>query len=369
MAKNKLGLATLTLASALVLAACGSKNNTQSASSVAKNDKKFSIVFITDSGGVDDKSFNQSAWEGFQSWGKETGRSKGVKGYEYIQSTGDKDYATNFSKAVDAKFDLIYAVGFNLNKSVNEFAEKNPNQKFVAVDAMIDKKFNNGASLVFAEQEAAYLAGIAAAKTTKSNHIGYIGGIQTETLIHFEAGFIAGAKSVNKDIKIENQYVGSFQDAAKGKTIADTMFAQGVDVIYAAAGTSGQGVFTSTKEKMEKDDSKKLWVIGVDMDQEGDGKYKSPSSGKDETVTLTSTLKLVGATMKNFALETEKNGFKSGVYTYNLKDGGVDLTKGKLTEEIHKDIQATKAKIIANEIKVPATLEELKTFLEKLGAN
>lgn len=368
MAKNKLGLATLTLASALVLAACGSKNTTQSASSAANNDKKFSVVFITDSGGVDDKSFNQSAWEGFQAWGKETGRSKGVKGYEYIQSTGDKDYANNFSKAVEAKFDLIYAVGFNLNKSVNEFAEKNPDQKFVAVDAVIDAKFKNGASLVFAEQEAAYLAGIAAAKTTKTNHIGYIGGIQTETLIHFEAGFIAGAKSVNKDIKIENQYVGSFQDAAKGKTIADTMFAQGVDVIYGAAGTSGQGVFTSAKEKMEKDDSKKLWVIGVDMDQEADGKYKSPS-GKEETVTLTSTLKLVGTTMKNFALETEKNGFKTGTTVYKLKDGGVDLTKGKLTDEIYKEVEAAKAKIIAGEIVPPATLEDLKTFLEKLGAN
>lgn len=363
MAKNKLGLATLGLASALVLAACGSKSNTATTSSAA-DAKKFSVVFVTDSGGVDDKSFNQSAWEGFQAWGKETGRQKGVNGYDYIQSTGEKDYDTNFSKAVKAKYDLIYAVGFGLNKKVNEFAEKNPEQKFVAVDAMIDAKFTNGASLVFAEQEAAYLAGIAAAKTTKTNHIGYIGGVRTETLIHFEAGFIAGAKSVNKDIKIENQYVGSFQDAPKGKTIADTMFAQGADVLYPAAGTSALGVFSSAKEKMEKDDSKQLWVIGVDRDQHEDGNYKA-KSGETKSVTLTSTLKEVGNTMKAFALDTEKNGFKTGTYTYRLKDKGVDLTKGQISDAVYKEIEAVKAKIISGEITPPSTDEQLKDFLAK----
>ncbi|MBS4761473.1 BMP family protein [Carnobacteriaceae bacterium zg-ZUI252] len=367
MTKNKLGLATLGLASTLLLAACGGSSSTSTPSSNAGGSAakdKFSVVFVTDSGGVDDKSFNQSAWEGFQAWGKETKREKGVNGYDYIQSTGEKDYATNFSKAIKAKYDLIYAVGFQLNKSVNEFAEKNPDQKFVAVDATINENFKNGASLLFAEQEAAYLAGIAAARTTQTNHIGYIGGIRNATLIHFESGFIAGAKSVNKDIVIENKYVESFQDAPKGKTIADTMYAQGVDVIYAAAGTSGLGVFSSAKEKMEVDDSKKLWVIGVDMDQHEDGNYKT-KSGETKSVTLTSTLKLVGQTMKQFALETEKNGFKTGVFTYRLKDGGVDLTNGQLSEDIKKEVQAAKEKIISGEITPPATDDQLKAFLEK----
>ncbi|NEW62689.1 BMP family ABC transporter substrate-binding protein [Granulicatella sp. zg-ZJ] len=368
MSKRKvLGLVTMSAAAVLLLAACGNKsasNSMEKTTAGEKAAKKFSIVMVTDSGGVDDKSFNQSAWTAMQAWGKEHGREKGAEGYNYIQSSGEKDYATNFKKAVSAKYDLIFAVGFTLQEAANKATEENKDSHFVTVDSVIKDQYTNGASILFAENESAYLAGIAAAKTTKTNHIGYIGGVKTETLIRFEAGFVAGAKSVNKDITIDRQYVGSFQDAGTGKTIANTMFANGADVIYGAAGASGLGVFTAATDLMQADDSKQLWVIGVDLDQHEQGKYKT-KSGEEKSVTLTSTLKKVGEAVVKFAEATEKDGFKSGLTRYTLADGGVDLTDGQLSADVKDAVKKAKQDIIDGKVKAPATEAELDEFLKK----
>lgn len=350
----------LTAGAALLLAACGAKSSSTTTDS-GSNNKKFSIVMITD-GKVDDRSFNQSSWEAMQEWGKETGRKKGTEGFNYIESAGDSEFATNFNTAIKAKYDLIFATGFTLSEAINKAAKENPDSKFVAVDAVIDAAQTNGASLLFAEQESAYLAGIAAAKTTKTNHVSYIGGVETETLIHFEAGFVAGVKSVNKDIKVDVEYVGSFSDAAKAKTLANTMYASGSDVIYAAAGGAGLGVFASATDLVKADSSKQIWVIGVDKDQQEEGKVGDTT----RSVTLTSTLKKVGEVIVQFAKETEKNGFKTGVTTYTLKDGGVDLTDGQLSDAIKSEVKKAKEEIVAGKISVPNNRADLETFLNNL---
>lgn len=353
----------LTAGAVVLLAACGSKSTSTSSNTNSTAANKFSIVMVTD-GKLDDKSFNQSSWEAMQEWGKETGRKKGKDGYNAIESAGQSEFANNFNTAVKDKYDLIYGTGFTLLDAITKAAAENPNNHFVSIDSVIDAKYTNGASLLFAEEEAAYLAGIAAAKTTKTNHIGYIGGVENATLIHFEAGFIAGAKSVNKDIVVDTQYVGSFSDAAKGKTIANTMYASGADIIYGAAGGAGLGIFSAATDLMQADSSKSLWVVGVDLDQHEQGKYKV--GGQEKSVTLTSTLKKVGEALVQFAKQTEKEGFKTGVTTYTLKNGGVDLTDGQLTDAIKADVKTAKQAIIDGKIKVPNTREDLKTFLEGL---
>lgn len=364
MSKNKLALATLGLTSVFVLAACGkSASTTTSSTTGSAAAKKFSVVQISDGGGIDDKSFNQSAWEGLERWGKETGRKKGTEGYNNMIPTGKAEYETIYANAVKAKYDLIFGVGFQLEEVGNKSAETYKDSKFVSVDAVL-KDAPNTASLLFAEHEAAFLAGVAAAKTTKTNHVGYIGGVSSETLIRFESGFTAGVHSVNKDIKVDRQYVGSFADAATAKVQANTMYTSGADVIYAAAGASGLGVFSAATEARTADASKELWVIGVDMDQHKDGEYKT-SSGETKSVTLTSTLKKVGDVMVKFIKETEANGFKNGLVRYTLKDGGVDLTDGQLSKEIIAEVKKIKEDIISGKIKVPSTIEELTAFQGK----
>ena len=128
----------------------------------------------------------------------------------------------------------------------------------------------NVESVLFADNEGAYLAGIAAAMQSKTKHVGFVGGVESDTITRFETGFKEGVASVDSSIKVDVQYAGSYSDSAKGKTIAATMYASGADVIYHAAGGSGTGVFSQAKEINEKlpaDSDKKVWVVGVDRDQ------------------------------------------------------------------------------------------------------
>lgn len=372
MKHNKLGL--LALGSVALLAACstgGGNNSSSSATgssaagtSTASGDK-FSIVMVTDTGGVDDASFNQGAWEAMQAWGKENGKEKGREGYDYIHSKTEADFITNYNTALAAEYDLIFGIGYKLADTVSEVAEQNPDKHFVIVDSVVDKP--NVASLTFADHESAFLAGVAAAKTSKTNHIGFIGGVESEVITRFESGFIAGAKSVNKDIKVDVQYVGDFSNAANAGTIATSFYSSGADVIYPAAGGAAKGVFTTAINLVKSSEDQPVWVIGVDIDQAAEGQYTA-ADGSSKTVTLASTLKGVGTAVKEFANETMKDGFKGGrVLSYSLKDGGVDLSKGELTTEVAAEVASFKEKIVSGDVKVPQTKAELEEFLKTLN--
>ena len=244
--KQWLGLGLVTVA-AIGLAACGNRASRKD-SSDAKTDLKAAIV--TDTGGVDDKSFNQSAWEGLQAWGKENGLSKD-NGFTYFQSTSEADFANNFSQAATNGYKLVYGVGYKLAPAVTAAADENADINYVIIDSVVgDKK--NVASAVYADNEAGYLAGIAAAKTTKTKQVGFVGGMESEVITRFRAGFEAGVKSVDPSIKVQVDYAGSFGDAAKGKTIAAAQYAAGADVIYQVAGGTGAGVFSEAKDLNEK---------------------------------------------------------------------------------------------------------------------
>ncbi len=312
-----------------------------------------SVVMVTDIGGVDDKSFNQSAWEGIQQYGEENGLERGSNGYDYIQSDSDSDFINNLNTAMQADFDLIFGIGYKLEPAINQLAQQFPDEQFVIVDGQSD--VDNVATIGFKDHEAAFLAGVAAAMTTETNHVGFVGGVEGVIIDRFEAGFVEGVKAVNPDIQIIVEYAGSFGDAAQGKQIAAAMYANNADIIFHASGDTGNGVFSEAKDLVSNDPSKNIWVIGVDRDQEEEGIVTV--DGEERHLTLTSTLKEVGNGIIEFAEGVNQNGFEANDMVYGLEDGGVDITDGQLSEDVLAKIQEYKEKIIAGEIEIPETPE------------
>ncbi|MGG6817924.1 UNVERIFIED_CONTAM: BMP family protein [Streptococcus canis] len=338
-----LGLVSTAL---LTLGACSNRSANKEADSSLK------VAMITNQTGIDDKSFNQSAWEGLQAWGQENKLDKG-KGYDYFQSANESEFTTNLDSAVSSGYNLVFGIGFPLHDAVEKAAADNPESQFAIVDDVIEGK-KNVASITFSDHEAAYLAGVAAAKTTKTKQVGFVGGMEGVVVKRFEKGFEAGVKSVDDSIKVRVSYAGSFADAAKGKTIAAAQYAEGADVIYQAAGGTGAGVFNEAKSINEKrDEADKVWVIGVDRDQSEDGKYTS-KDGKAANFVLTSSIKEVGQALAKVATKTAKGKFPDGqVTTFGLKEGGVSLTTATLPNDTKTAIEAAKKDIIEGNITVP----------------
>ncbi|MDR2660746.1 MAG: BMP family protein [Lactobacillaceae bacterium] len=333
-----------------------SKNDaTSTKSSNTTTAKKFTAALITDTGGVDDKSFNQSAWEGLEKWGKDNGLSKGNNGYNYFQSDSESDFQNNINQAIAGKYSIVYGIGFILKQSIEDTAKQNPNTKFVLVDDII-KGQKNVVSATFADNQAAYLAGVAAAKTTQTKKVGFIGGISGEVLDRFEAGFVAGVHSVDKTIDVNVQYAGSFSDASKGKTIAQAMIANKIDVIYQAAGGVGSGVFAEAKAENESktaDAKDKVWILGVDRDQKDDGEYTSKDNQKSNFV-LASTIKKVSDVILSVNKLEAENKFPGGKHlTFAIKDGGVDLVDSKMSDETKKAVDKARQEIKNGDITVP----------------
>ncbi|WNZ89063.1 BMP family protein [Streptococcus iniae] len=342
-----LGLASVAL---LSLGACGNRGASKSDSKDAKTDLK--VAMVTDTGGVDDKSFNQSAWEGLQAWGKENGLKKG-SGFDYFQSTSESEYATNIDTAVSSGYKVVYGIGFALKDAIDKASGDNSDTNFVIVDDVIEGK-KNVASVTFADHEVAYLAGIAIAKTTKTKIVGFVGGMEGTVITRFEKGFEAGVKSVDSSIQVKIDYAGSFGDVAKGKTIAVAQYAGGADVVYQAAGGTGAGVFNEAKAVNEKrNEADKVWVIGVDRDQKDEGKYTS-KDGKASNFVLASSIKKVGKAVQLINKNVADGKFPGGKTTvYGLKDGGVDIATTSLSDDVIKAVNEAKEKIKSGDIKVP----------------
>lgn len=337
---SKLATASAIAALTIVLGACGSKSN--DTKDAGKKDVAHSVALVTDGGGVDDKSFNQSEWEGLQKWGKKAGLVKGVGGYNYAQSNSDADFVPNVNKMIQAKYATIIGSGYKLNKTITDAAKKNPKTNFVIIDDVIPLK--NVASATFKDNEAAFLAGVSAAMTTKTNKVGFIGGVHGAVIDRFEAGYRQGVAAVNKNIKVDVKYVNSFSKADVGQTLAQAMYNNNEDVIYQAAGGSGNGVFAAAKNAIK---SKKVWVIGVDRDQTAEGKYKGGN------LTLASTVKGVDIAVQKLAQAAMDDKFPGGkTVVYGLKDNGVRLTRGNMSAKAWSKVQEYKEKIVKGDISV-----------------
>ena len=322
----------------------------------AQEAEDFKAILITDVGGVDDKSFNQGAWEGLKEWGTENGLEEGTD-FTYLQSNTDSDYITNLNTAIQGGFDITYAIGFKLAPAIEEMAKQYPDNYFAIVDSVVD--LPNVASLTFKDNEAAFLAGVAAAKNTETKKVGFIGGVEGEVIGRFEAGFFAGVAAVDPEIEIVKEYAGSFNDATKGKTIASAMYANNVDVIFHASGGTGNGLFAEAKDLVAADPERKIWAIGVDLDQSAEGVVEV--DGEERNIVLTSTLKNTGPAVKEFTNKMMAEGFTGGVIQSDISNGGVGLSEGQLDEETLKLIEDFKAKIASGELIIPEVPgEELK---------
>ncbi len=370
MLKNRrfLLVFALLLSLGLVLAACGGSSNETSSEGESggseggeSGSSDFSVAMVTDIGGVDDKSFNQSAWEGLQAFGEEHGLKEG-EGFDYAQSESDADYTTNLNRLVRQKYDLIFGIGYLLQPAIEEVAGQYPETNFAIVDAVAEG--DNIASITFKEHQGSFLAGVAAAKKTESDKIGFVGGVDGDLINKFEAGYVAGAKAINPDIEVDVQYAESFAAADKGKLIAANMYSKGIDVIYHASGATGNGVFAQAKDIKKNNPEKDVWVIGVDRDQ-----YEEGQIGENN-VTLTSMVKRVDIAVQDVATQAMNGEFPGGeVIEYGLKDDAISIARTNeeaLTEEIITAIEEWKGKIVNGEVEVPSTRDELKTYVEGL---
>ncbi len=338
---------------ALVLAgaACSKKSDDSTSASesggencVEKTDVKVGMAF--DVGGEGDQSFNDSAAKGL----KEAACEFGLDFQTAEAQDGEAESAREgrLQQLVDAGYDPVIAVGFAYSASVGKIAKENPDVHFAIVDDAVEG--DNIANLLFAEEQGSFLVGAAAALTSESGTIGFVGGVETELIQKFEAGYAAGAKAVKDDIKIESRYLtqppdfSGFGDPAKGKTAAEGMIDAGADVVYHAAGGSGGGVFEAASAAGEG-----TWAIGVDSDQA----LTADDSVKD--IILTSMLKNIDVAVHEFLKGVSEGTPPSGPQVYDLASGGVgySTTGDHLGEDVVTQLDDLKQQIIDGEIEVP----------------
>ncbi|ANP49052.1 basic membrane protein A [Streptomyces griseochromogenes] len=319
------GVATAALA--VTVSACGSSSTSSSSEGKSKG-----IGLAYDVGGKGDQSFNDAAYAGFQKAQKDFGVSG--RDVEPQDNESDADKIQRLETLAKAGYNPVIGVGFAYAGAVKEAAQKFPKVTFGIIDDN-QTQAKNVADMVFHEEQSSYLAGVAAAKATKKNHIGFIGGVDVPLIHKFEAGYEQGAKSVNPKIKVESQYLtqtaqeGGFSSPDKGENAANGQIDAGADVIYAAAGLSGQGVIKSAAEH-------KVWAIGVDSDQ-----YKQAALAKYKSYILTSALKNVEGAVYDLSKSVIKDKKPlTGEIRGSLENGGVGLADSNPTFKNNAAMQA-----------------------------
>jgi len=331
-----------------------SSSESSSESAAAGGTAKIGLAY--DLGGRGDQSFNDSAARGLD---KATGEGMTLVG-ELTAENGEPDSAKvdRLNQLVKDGANTIVAVGFAYAGPLGEVAAKNPDVAFGIVDdaSLCDPTREGGAlanvdCMTFAEEQGSFLVGVAAALTTKTGKVGFIGGVDVPLIQKFQAGFDAGVKAAKSDATISDKYIteppdfGGFNDPASGEKIAKGMYDAGADVIYAAAGGSGAGVFKAAK-------AAGAWGIGVDSDQ-----YNAPSLSDVKDVILTSMVKNVDVAVYDFFQSANAGTPLSGSHVYDLKAGGVGYaTSGGFIDSIKSQLEDYKQKIISGEIVVPTTI-------------
>ena len=239
---------TLALVGVLSMGVVGCSSNS------LKKEDKAKITLVLSTGGVNDQSFNQSAWEG----ALDAKNEYGVE-VSYLESNSDADYVQNIETAIDQDSDLVVGVGFQIGPAIEEASKAYPKQQFAIIDSTYEEIPSNVRPILFNEEQAGYLTGLIAGKTTDSNVIGRIGGMDIPSCSNFYVGYEKGAKEVNPDVKALKQFTNSFTDAAKGKVVAQQMINKNADIIFMAAGGGNMGVIEAIKE------ADNVKGIGVDM--------------------------------------------------------------------------------------------------------
>lgn len=298
-------------------------------------DPKLALVY--GGGGKFDKSFNQSAYEGAERFKKETGIA-----YLEAQITNDAQSEQVLRNMARKDVDLVVSIGFSMTKAVETVAKEFPKVRFMLIDSVV--KANNVDSVVFKEQEGSYLVGLAAGMASKSQKVGFVGGMDIPLIRAFGCGYAQGAKAINPKIEVTQNMVGTtpaaWSDPAKGAELARAQFDRGVDVVFAAAGGSGMGTLQAVKDKGKLG-------IGVDSNQN----HLYPGS------ILTSMLKRVDNAVYDGFKAAQSGNWKAGVTVKGLKEGGVDWALDEhnrklITPEMEKRINQAKQDIISGKATV-----------------
>lgn len=320
----------------LVLAACAPSNHA--------GPGQLALGMVTDTGGLGDKSFNDSAYRGML-------RAKRIlhAHISVLQSRSVADYQPNLEALANEHVAMIYAVGFLMSKDLEQIAVDHPQQHFAIIDAVVDQP--NVVSITFREQDGSFLAGALAAMMSKTKKIAFLGGEDIPLLHKFEAGYIAGAREIDPTISVQVKYIGSFDDVAAGKELADVVMNNGADIIYTAAGKAGLGAIEAVQARPG------TYAIGVDSNQD------ALAPGK----ILTSMVKRVNVAVFRVAQAIDRDRPMTGHVVFGLKEGGVSLTNFKYTKAaIGAARLARLAKIrraiIAGKIIPPSTRRTLATF-------
>ncbi|TQJ55278.1 BMP family ABC transporter substrate-binding protein [Streptomyces sp. NBC_00080] len=335
---------------ALAAAGCGKSSTDSGSSDTESSSGGYSgkgIGLAYDIGGKGDQSFNDAAYAGFQKAEKEF--KIGGQDIEPQDGESDADKVQRLTQLAQAGYNPVIGVGFAYAPAVKEVAAKFPKITFGIIDdEQIQAK--NVADMVFHEEQASYLAGVAAAKASKKAHIGFIGGVDIPLIHKFEAGYVQGAKSVDPNIKVESQYLtetaqeGGFSSPDKGKDAASGQIEAGADVIYHAAGLSGQGVITEAA-------AKKVWAIGVDSDQ-----YSQSALAAYKDYILGSALKNVGGAVYDLVKSVHAGKPLSGVVRGSLSNDGVGFAdsnpKYKAMTDVVAAVDKAKQDIIDGKITV-----------------
>ncbi|HEY5535385.1 MAG TPA: BMP family ABC transporter substrate-binding protein [Ignavibacteria bacterium] len=318
---------------------CNKKTNTTFDSPNQK--KKVGLVF--DVGGKGDKSFNDAAFKGLVRAKKELGID-----FEVIEPGDGSDRESALRKlASKDEIGIVFAVGFIFTDDITAIAKDFPNKKFGCVDYSVASQKEipvNLTALEFKEDEGSFLVGTIAAMLTKTNTVGFLGGMESALIKKFETGYRQGIEYINPKIKILSSYVSvssdGFKNPGKGKEIALSEYNSGADIIYHASGLSGVGLFEAAREM-------KKFAIGVDLDQ-----YNEAPG-----VILTSMIKLVDEVIFQTIKDYSENKFIGGVKTLGLKEKGVDYiydnnNKNLIPEDVRKKVEDIKSKIISGDIKI-----------------
>ena len=354
--KKMLGLIFLGI---LTLVGCSPKEEQQT----------IKVGMVTDSGSIDDKSFNQGSWEGilnFQS------QHENVE-VQYIQPSGEtlQDYTSAIDNLILAGNEVIVMPGFKFDETASVVAEEYPDTEFILIDAEPTKDgepvaYDNVVSIFFKENEAGFLSGVASALQTKTGKLGFIGGFNIHSVAKFGYGYVSGVAYANKYLGTDAYvtdytYVGSFNDVNLGKSVGGGMFDKGVDIIHHASGVVGVGAISEAKTRSENGEN--VYVVGVDIDQ-----YDEGVTSKGNSVILTSSMKRLDVAVKT-QLENWLNGeFEGGnvIIMDYMQDGvGLPIENPNLTESTIKALEEVGKALSDGTVKVPSTVEELESFLNE----
>ena len=309
---------------------------------------------ITDVGGIDDKSFNATAWRGIQQAIEELG----IEG-RYLESQQQTDYIKNIQEFVTQRYDLIVTVGFLLGDATKEMAERHPDRKFAILDFNYEPPLPNVLGMVFATDEAAFLAGYVAAGMTKTGTVATFGGLPIPPVTIFMEGFEAGIKYYNqvKGTRVRllgwnsqtqrGVFAGNFESTDDGRRIAESFFDEGADIVMPVAGPVGLGSAAAARDRG-------AMIIGVDTDWY----VSAPEFG---STYLTSVVKRMDVAVYDVIKMVLEGRFKGGTYVGTLANGGVDIApfheyEDKVPAWLKAEVEQIRQKIINGEIDIRAIL-------------